>query len=77
MKNKTGRLNRPLLSVFGIILILMGISSILKGNPNYGNFFGGVVFSPVAIIVGVLILIIVTFRWESTGESNSKSNRKK
>ena len=77
MKKNKDLHTRIVLGVFSVIIISMGISAILTGTINYSNFWGGVVFAPIAIIIGTLILIIVTFRWNSTVDSDNKPKKKK
>ena len=79
MKINHDNLTRWIIGAFGVILLLMGTSSMLRGNPNYGNFFGGVVFAPVAIIIGLLLIVIAIFRWNSMRDINAvrKRGRKK
>lgn len=64
MKKKRELYARIGLGIFAAILILMGLLRILQGELNYTNYWGGIVFAPVAIIIGILVLIIVFFRWK-------------
>jgi len=74
MKKRRELLGRLGLGFFGIILVLMGLSSIHKGELNYENYWGGVVFAPVAIIMGILVLIIVIFRWKAMNQMSKNEN---
>ena len=69
---KTGKkrwdIARFVLLYFGFILILMGIVAILKGTWHYLNYWGGLIFAPSAILVGLLLLYIVFFQWEHLNE---------
>jgi len=80
MKKRRELLARLGIGFFGVILVMMGLSSIYSGNLNYSNYWGGVVFAPLAIVIGILVLIIVVFKWKaidhmfgSTNSSDSKS----
>jgi hypothetical protein len=65
--------------IFGVVAILIGIGPMLKGEYSYSNWFGGLVFAPVAIVAGVLMILGAIFNWRSiwdTPDSNSKHRRK-
>ncbi len=76
MKNveKSGRI---FIGFFGVILLFMGVTHVLRGDLNYSNYWGGVVFAPFAIVVGVLLLFIVVFKWDSFEDSKTKKKRSK
>ncbi len=79
MKNKKSLFTRIFIGVFGFVLILTGFKNIFYGNLNYSNYWGGVVFAPIAILVGILAIIIAAFRFDSivnSKEQSKKSNRK-
>jgi uncharacterized membrane protein len=74
MKKRRELFARLGLGFFGAILVLMGYSNIYGGKLNYSNYWGGIVFAPVALIVGILILIIVMFRWKATNKMFESMN---
>jgi hypothetical protein len=41
-----------------------GLIWLHRGNFNYQNYWGGVVFAPLPIAVGLLILLAAIFRWK-------------
>jgi hypothetical protein len=45
-------------------LILCGLAHIVGGRLHYKNYWGGLVFAPLTIAVGVLLLCIAVFRLE-------------
>ena len=79
-KKKQDRLGKIFVSFFAILIILLGISSFFNGKLNYSNYWGGVVFAPIAIIIGLLLLYIIWFKWkvveknENTSYHNSKTD---
>jgi uncharacterized membrane protein len=79
MKKRRELFARVGIGFFGVILVLIGLSKIFGGNLNYSNYWGGVVFAPLTIIIGILVLIIVLFRWKAIdnmfGGSNSSNNK--
>jgi hypothetical protein len=50
------RLDRSGLAGIGvsILLLCLGVSTLLKGQLHYANYWGGAVFAPFAILIGVL-----------------------
>lgn len=44
-------------------LIGSGLISILQGESNYLNYWGGVVWAPLAIAIGIVLLFAIVFRW--------------
>jgi len=53
----------------GAILIALavlstGLRHLLKGNTSYQNWWGGLVFAPLTIVGGLLLLFIVIFKWD-------------
>lgn len=64
MKKKTKELIvRITWGIIGILLILVGVYSLHKGHFHYYNYWGGAVFAPYAIFGGILILLLVIFKW--------------
>jgi len=49
-------------TVIALILIVFGVSSLIQGTLNYPNYWGAPVFGPIAILIGILLLIIVIFK---------------
>jgi hypothetical protein len=50
-------------SLMGLMFIAMGERSLLRGRTHYENYWGGAVFAPFAIFIGLLMLIAVFIRW--------------
>ena len=63
-KKKQDRLSKIFLSFFSVLLISFCVSILVKGELNYSNYWGGVLFAPIGIIVGFLILYIIWFKWK-------------
>ena len=47
-----------------LFFILNGVLRILEHRWSYGNYWGGQVFAPVAIVFGVLLLYLLVFRYK-------------
>jgi len=59
------------LSFFALLLILFGVLHLFRGEMNYPNYWGGVVFAPIAILFGCLLLFVVLFKWKSIEKSDT------
>jgi hypothetical protein len=57
------RLNWVIFALFAFCLIFKGIGALLKGDLGYGNYWGGLVFAPMAIAIGLFSFYIMLFRW--------------
>jgi len=57
-KRRTGFVKISL-AIASVFLIVFSLLSILAARFNYSNYWGGVVFGPFALIIGVLLLIMV------------------
>jgi hypothetical protein len=47
-----------------MLLILLAVGSLFEGKLHYRIYWGGLVFAPFAIVIGLLGLCAVLFRWE-------------
>lgn len=66
--------NRPLIrivaGVAGLAILCRGLRGVLShGSFHYENWFGELVFAPVAILFGVLIILVVLFKPEILGRA--------
>ncbi len=72
---------KPVLRVvsvlLGLLLILQGISWIVRGNLNYLHYWGGIVFAPLAVLVGLIFVYLVIFQWDRLGGTSSEQGRDK
>jgi uncharacterized membrane protein len=76
MRNNKGLFTRVVVGLIFIGIILIGFKHIFAGNLNYSNYWGGIVFTPIAILIGILGLVIVVFRWESFANSQNQIKKK-
>jgi hypothetical protein len=64
---KKSKRNRLLLQSFASLIamavITVGIRPLLKEDTSYHNWWGGLVFAPVTIIIGLFLLYLVIFKW--------------
>ena len=73
---KRERLARVSSVCFSLLLILTGVAALLRGRLVYSNYWGGVVFAPFAILMGVLVIWIVVFKWHRiSGPAKDKKAR--
>ena len=50
---------------FGLILIVGGLGTLKAGDVHYRNYWGGAVFAPFAITIGVLFLVLLAMNWRT------------
>ena len=65
----TGRIA---LMFVGLSLVLTGVAVLPRGRLHYQNYWGGSVFAPVALVVGLMALVMVVVRWRSVNEPGPK-----
>ena len=58
----------------GILLFIGGVGSTIKGRTVYPNYWGGVVFAPLAAVMGLLIIFVSIFRFKKF--TNSRISKK-
>src|SRR5262245_25026048 len=63
---------RPLKIGVSVFFILYGLAHLLTGKVNYENYWGGLVFAPFTIAIGILLLYIAAFHpnWSGPGRRN-------
>jgi hypothetical protein len=61
--------------VFGVAAFLKGLIPVLSGNYSYENWFGGLVFAPFAIAVGVVMVLGAVFNWRGVWDSPSRNTK--
>ena len=62
------RVSATVLIVIAVSLILSGIAVLLRGGLFYANYWGGVVFAPLAIAAGVFLVYVALFRWRQMNQ---------
>ena len=66
------RFSAALLILFAFSLILSSTTDLLRGRLHYGNYWGGPVFAPLAIVLGVFLLYVALFKWGRINERSPK-----
>jgi hypothetical protein len=46
-----------LLTIFGVVLAIGGALHVYRGSLGWTNYWGGFVYAPFAIVVGLLVLV--------------------
>ena len=65
MKKRAKRIYQGFAIVISLTVISTGLAPILShGRIFYFNWKGAAVFSPLAILVGLLLLYLVVFKWD-------------
>ncbi len=63
---------RVVMGVVCLSLVLTGLKASLSDDMSYENYWGGVVFGPVAVVVGLFGLVVAVFLWHQVGNSPKK-----
>lgn len=66
---------RVLLILISLLIVLLGVGSLLRGDPNYLNWWGGLVFAPIAIVIGLAGLMIGLFGSMTLADKENKRSR--
>ena len=61
----------------GLGSLSIGLVPLLKGASFSQNYWGGVVFAPLTVIFGLLILYASTFGWNSLLRRQAESQTRK
>ncbi|MCJ7500339.1 hypothetical protein MUP29_08795 [bacterium] len=70
MKKEKGKLVRGTLVLVALALIATGLRSFfLNSDLFYSNWWGGLVFAPFTLVVGVLFLYLLIFKWDKFKEA--------
>jgi membrane-bound ClpP family serine protease len=66
---------RTVLGLISLAIFIFGAATLFNGETSYYSSWGGIVFAPVAIIIGLLGLIIVAFKQKVFAPSPKKKSR--
>jgi hypothetical protein len=73
-KLRSERLGRVVFALVSLSLILLGVRVLLKDGLFYSNYWGGPVFAPLAIAIGIFCCYLVVFRWRKLAERPARLN---
>lgn len=62
--NARHNLYRLVFAILLLVLVLTGVMYMAKGSIGWSNYWGGLVFPPFAVLVGLLLLYVVIFHWD-------------
>jgi hypothetical protein len=64
-KSKTKkRLLQLFASLIALAVISTGVRYLMKDASFYQNWWGGLVFAPLTVLVGLFFLYLVIFKWD-------------
>jgi membrane-bound ClpP family serine protease len=66
---------RTVLGLVSLVIVIFGAAGLFNRETSYYSSWGGIVFSPVAIIIGLLGLIIAAFKQEVFAPPTKKKSR--
>jgi hypothetical protein len=55
-------LNRCVALVAGLVMVSLGLRPVLLGHMHYVNWFGGLVFAPLGILFGLIVIVAAIFK---------------
>jgi hypothetical protein len=67
---------RIMLFLAAVALLTSGLREMLRGDFHYANYWGGVVFAPVAILVGAGLLAAIVLDWKAPGKPRKEPKLK-
>jgi hypothetical protein len=53
------RYGRALKAWFAVVLVIAGGATLYRGGLGWTNYWGGFVYAPFAIVIGLLLLVVV------------------
>ena len=71
--HKSHRPQRAVVAGISCIFITLGAGTLFNHSIEYRNWWGGFVFAPFAILIGVGLLVIAVYRPKAFGQTKSKS----
>ena len=66
---------RILLAIMSLPIFLLGSGTLFRGGLHYGNWWGGLVFAPFAILIGIGGFLIAAFKPIAIQGSPKKRSR--
>ena len=70
-------LGRILTLFLGLALVGSGLRAMFRDRLTYSNYWGGPVFAPFAMMVGVFVLIVVVIKWNKFDERERRPRLKR
>ena len=61
-------LARVMLFLIGLLLLGGGARALVGDRLFYGNYWGGPVFAPLAIVLGLFALVLLVVKWNTLTE---------
>jgi len=55
---------RPAFAAIGLGLVSMALAPLFRGHRFYTNYFGDLVFAPIALLLESFVLYLEIFRWD-------------
>ena len=75
-KRQKDHIGRIIVSIACTLIIATGLAASLKAWPFYANYWGGMIFGPIAIAIGILGLYIAIFKYEQANKIDREARKK-
>ena len=66
---------RTIIATISLVIVLFGVATLFNEKLTYYNSWSGIVFAPIAIIIGALGLIIAIFKSKVLAQPPKKKSR--
>jgi len=74
-KKRKEILSKIFLTFISLLMLFYSITTMLNDGMNYSNYWGGVVFAPIGIVISLLVLYIVFFKWKEVEKNENAFNK--
>jgi hypothetical protein len=71
---RSQRGSRIVFAFISLFLIALGVGTLLNHRMEYANYWGGMVFAPFVILIGLGLLFVVLFRYDAMLETDRKKH---
>jgi uncharacterized membrane protein len=63
-------------AVIGLGLVGNGLAPLMQGRSFYSNYWGGAVFAPISLMIGIVVILIAIFQGRMRREESPRRRRK-
>jgi hypothetical protein len=63
-------------AAIGLGLVGNGLAPLIQGRSFYANYWGGAVFAPVSLIIGIAVILMALLHGRMKSEESSRRRRK-
>ena len=75
-KKTKDRIGRAMASIACVLILATGVAATLRTWPFYSNYWGGIIYGPIAIAISLLGLYILIFKYEQAERIHKETTEK-